>query len=59
MKDEMNRPKGKYTETFTKVYKGVTYTMTETTVIGRDSEIMNFQREYSPGIKYPITFEEM
>lgn len=55
----MNKPKGKYTETFTKVYKGVTYTMTETTVIGRDSEIMNFQREYSPGIKYPITFEEM
>ena len=59
MKDEMNRPKGKYTETFTKVHDGVTYTMTETTVIGRDFEIMNFQKEYSPGIKCPMTFEEM
>jgi len=59
MKDKEKRDKGKYTETFTKIVDGVTYTKVETTVIGRNSEIMNFQREYNPGIKFPNTFEEM
>jgi hypothetical protein len=59
MKDEYNREKGKYTETFTKVIDDVTYTKVETTVIGRNSEIMNFQREYTPGIKFPNTWESL
>jgi len=59
MKDKDNRDKGKYTETFTKIVDGVTYTKVETTVIGRNSEIMNFQREYNPGIKFPESWETL
>jgi len=58
MKDEQKRDKGKYEEVFTKSYNGVTFTMIETTVVGRDYEIMNYQREFKPGIKFPMTWED-
>jgi len=59
MKDEKKREKGKYTEIFQKEKDGVIYTMTEVFVIGKDYEILNYSREYNPGIKYPLTFEEI
>ena len=59
MRDEKKRNKGKYTETFTKEKNGITYTMIETTVVGRDYEILNFSREYKPGLKYPIIWENI
>jgi len=59
MKDEQKRDKGKYTEIFTKEKDNVTYTMIETTVVGRNYEIMNYQREFNPGIKYPMTWEQV
>ena len=52
MKDTEKREKGKYTTTYEMVQDDVTYTVTETTVVGRDFEIMNFQREYNPPIPY-------
>lgn len=55
----MKREKGKYTETFTKEVDGVMYTKVETTIVGRNFEIMNFQKEFNPGIKYPKTWETM
>ena len=59
MKDEKERDKGKYTETFTKERDGIIYEMIEVTVIGRNSEILNYSREYNPGIKYPMTWEKI
>jgi len=59
MKDDKKREKGKYTETYTKTRNGIVYTMIETVIVGRDFEIMNYQREYKPGIKYPQTWEEI
>ena len=59
MKDEQEREKGKYEEKSTKVKDNVIYTMTETTVVGRDFEIMSYSREYTPGLKYPITWEKL
>ena len=59
MKDPEKRPKGKYQETFTKVKDSIIYTMVETVIIGRDFEIMNFQREYNPGMKYPQSWEQL
>jgi len=52
MKDEKGREKGKYTETFVKNIEGIQYTKTEMTVIGRDSEILNFSRDYNPPMKF-------
>jgi len=57
MKDVMKREKGKYSETTKKTVEGVEYTKIETIIVGRDFEIMNFQNEYSPGIKFPKTWE--
>jgi hypothetical protein len=59
MKDTQERPKGRYEEVFEKIVNGEKFIMTETTIVGRDFEIMNFQREYKPGIKFPMTWEEM
>jgi hypothetical protein len=59
MKDEKERGKGKYTETFTKEKDSIIYIMVETIVIGRDSEILNYIREYNPGLKYPMTWEKI
>jgi len=57
MKDEQKRPKGRYEETFTKTVNGETFTMIETTTVGRDFEVMNYQREYKPGIKFPMSWD--
>ena len=59
MKDEKGREKGRYIETFTKEKDNLIYTMIETIVIGRDSEILNYQREYNPGLKYPMTWDQV
>lgn len=59
MKDEQKRKKGKYVEKFIKEKDGIIYTMIETVIIGRDSEILNYSREYNPGLKYPITWEQI
>lgn len=59
MKDTKEREKGKYIETFTKVKDDIIYTKIETTVVGRNFEIMNIQNEYEPGIKYPETWEQV
>ena len=55
MKDPEKRPKGKYTEVQTKGK----YTKTEITAVGRDFKIMSFTREYNPGIKFPMTWEDI
>lgn len=49
----------KIIETSTKEKDGVTYTKTETTIVGRDSVILSFVREYNPPIKYPMTWEDI
>ena len=59
MKDDKQREKGRYSETFTKVKDNVTYTMIETTIVGRDYEVMNYQREFNPGLKYPMSWEQL
>ena len=58
MKDEQKRDKGRYEEVFTKVHNGETFIMIETTVVGRNYEVMNFQREYKPGIKFPMSWDD-
>lgn len=55
VKDKETRPKGKYVKTFKKEVDKIIYTVTETTVVGRDFEIMNFQREYNPPIPSEIS----
>ena len=55
MQDEQKRESGKYVEEFSKVIYGVKVQIKETTVIGRDFEIMNFTREYEPAIPYIAT----
>ena len=57
MRDE--REKGTYTETFKKVRNDITYTMKETTIIGRENVVLKIVREYNPGIVYPITWDNI
>ena len=52
MMDEFKREKGKYVSTDEKIINSILYKITETIVIGRDYEILNFSREYSPPLKY-------
>ena len=52
MKDTEKREKGKYTITYEIIQDDVTYNVIEVTTVGRDFEIMNFQREYQPPIPY-------
>jgi len=55
MIDEKKRKPGKYIEVFTKGK----YTKTEATVVGRDYKVMVFERTYEPGIKYPMTWDDI
>ena len=52
MKDEERREKGKYTIKYSKNIDNKMYEITETTIIGRDFEILNFVREYNPPLIY-------
>jgi len=59
MKDIKKRIKGKYEEIFTKEKDGIEYKMIEVTSVGRNSEIISYSREYKPGLKYPMTWEQV
>ena len=52
MQDEKQRAKGKYTEKYSKIINGVKVQITEETKVGRDFEIMSFDRTYNPPIPY-------
>ena len=55
MIDEKQRPKGKYTDEYSEIIYGVKVHIKETTVVGRNFEVMNFAREYDPAIPYVAT----
>lgn len=59
MKDIKEREQGKYIEVFHKFRDSIMYTKTETIVVGRDFKIMQMSNEYSPGIKYPMSWEQL
>ncbi len=56
MKDEMKREKGKYVEQFSKTVDNredvTVYKIIETTIVGRNYEVLSFVREYDPAIPY-------
>jgi hypothetical protein len=52
MKDFKKRSKGKYKEEFIKNIDGKNYKIIEEYSIGRNYEILNFSRSYSPPIPY-------
>ena len=58
-KDINKKDKGKYIETFTKEKDNITYIKIETTIVGREFEIMNFQIEYQPGLVYPQSWKDI
>jgi len=59
MKDEQEREPGIYVETTTKESENVIYTLIETTNIGKNRDIIKYQREYNPGILFPIEWKDI
>jgi len=54
MKDIEERSAGKYSEDRIEVIDNIKTEITETTIVGRNFEILNFVREYNPPIKFKI-----
>ena len=54
MKDINMRDKGTYKEEYSTIIYGMKVHVIETTVVGRNSEILNFSREYNPPIPYVL-----
>ena len=52
MKDTEQRPKGNYTEVYSKIINGVKVEITEETKVGRDFEIIGFSRSYNPAVPF-------
>ena len=52
MTDKEKRPKGNYTKVYTMIVDGVDYKVTEVTKVGRDFQIIGFERGYNPPIPY-------
>ncbi len=58
MKDEQEREQGRHIEVYEKVMNGVNQTITETTIVGKNFEVINFTREYNPGYVYKSETKE-
>ncbi len=52
MKDEKQRVKGKYIDEYSKIINGMKVQITETTKIGRDYEVLSFDRDYNPALPF-------
>ena len=52
VKDIENREKGKYKEDYSKIINGTKVQITEETTVGRDFEILGFNRSYNPPVPH-------
>ena len=52
MKDTKKRDKGTYKEEYSKIINGTKVQITEITKVGRDYEILSFDRDYNPPVPY-------